>query len=202
MTVPVGLDRTCVNCGQPVAKEAQTRCNHCGVGLAWAVERWLGVPQRVGGRPFAPQVVTYEGLVAGDPPAIVRTYGGKQLSDAAAAFHHDAVELAKFGYTPSTQSWAQGQWGAGAFVVALLLCIILIGILVFIYMLIVKPAGTLTVTYAKAATPETHAASPQPQGSPPPSLSARLAQLDEARSGGLITPEEYEAKRSEVLKNL
>lgn len=37
---------------------------------------------------------------------------------------------------------------------ALLLCVIVIGILVFIYMLIVKPAGTLTVTYELRLTSE------------------------------------------------
>lgn len=38
-----------------------------------------------------------------------------------------------------------------AFTVALLLCLLLIGILVFIYMLVVKPDGTLTVTYSRPA---------------------------------------------------
>jgi hypothetical protein len=35
----------------------------------------------------------------------------------------------------------------------ILLCIVLIGLLVFVYMLIVKPAGTLTVTYQLAQPP-------------------------------------------------
>lgn len=77
---------------------------------------------------------------------IVRTYTGSQ-SGAAAAFQKDAQRLAEQGYFPVSQNWAQGSWGCGAFIVALLLCLILVGILVFIYMLIVKPAGTLTVTY-------------------------------------------------------
>ena len=55
--------------------------------------------------------------------------------------------MAAFGYFPTSQSWAPGQWGAGAFIVALLLCFIFIGFLVFVYMLIVRPDGTLTVTY-------------------------------------------------------
>ena len=80
-------------------------------------------------------------------PPIVRVYRGAQQADANAAFRSDAVELAKYGYVPTTQSWAQGQWGCGAFLVALLLCILLIGFLVFIFMLVVKPDGTLTVTY-------------------------------------------------------
>ena len=77
---------------------------------------------------------------------IIRTYKGSQ-SGAAQAFQQDAVRLAAQGYVPVSQVWAQGSWGCGAFLVALVLCVVLIGILVFIYMLLVKPAGTLTVTY-------------------------------------------------------
>ena len=79
-------------------------------------------------------------------PIVVRTYRGSQ-SSATNAFQNDAARLAAQGYVPISQSWAPGSWGCGAFLVALLLCLLLIGILVFIYMLIVKPAGTLTVTY-------------------------------------------------------
>ena len=90
-------------------------------------------------------IITY--TRAANHPTIVRVYRGMQQADAITAFQADATELAKHGYTPSTQSWAQGQWGCGAFLVALLLCILLIGFLIFIYMLAVKPEGTLTVTY-------------------------------------------------------
>jgi hypothetical protein len=78
---------------------------------------------------------------------IVRTYKWSSQSGAAAAFQRDAAKLAKEGYFPTSQSWAQGSWGCGAFIVALILAFVLIGILIFIYMLLVKPAGTLTVTY-------------------------------------------------------
>jgi Uncharacterised protein family UPF0547 len=57
--------------------------------------------------------------------------------------------MAAHGYFPTSQSWAPGQWGAGAFFVALLLCFLLIGFLALIYMLIVRPEGTLTVTYER-----------------------------------------------------
>jgi hypothetical protein len=77
---------------------------------------------------------------------IVRTYKGSQLA-AAAAFQKDAQKLAAQGYSPVSQNWAQGSWGCGAFLVALLLCVVLVGFIVFVYMLLVKPAGTLTVTY-------------------------------------------------------
>jgi hypothetical protein len=79
-------------------------------------------------------------------PIIVRTYNGSERS-AAAAFQKDAQRLAAQGYFPVSQNWAAGSWGCGAFIVALLLAIVLIGILIFIYLIVVKPAGTLTVTY-------------------------------------------------------
>ena len=75
-----------------------------------------------------------------------RSYRGK-LPEATAAFQRDSVAMAEAGWYPASQSYVPGSWSGGAFVVALLLCIILIGILVFIYMIIVKPAGTLVVTY-------------------------------------------------------
>jgi hypothetical protein len=84
--------------------------------------------------------------VVAEHRVIVRTYKGSQ-SGAAQAFQRDAERLAAQGYYPISQSWAPGSWGCGAFIVALLLALVLIGILIFIYMLLVKPAGTLTVTY-------------------------------------------------------
>jgi len=70
-----------------------------------------------------------------------------------ADYQADAARLAAQGYFPISQSWAPGSYGCGAFLLALLLCVVLIGILVFIYMLIVKPAGTLSVTYEFRAVP-------------------------------------------------
>jgi hypothetical protein len=77
---------------------------------------------------------------------VVRTYRGSQAA-ATKDFRADAASMAASGYFPTSQSWAPGSYGCGAFLVALLLCFLLIGILVFIYMLFVKPSGTLTVTY-------------------------------------------------------
>jgi hypothetical protein len=62
------------------------------------------------------------------------------------------------GYFPTSQSYAPGSYGCGAFLAALLLCVILVGILVFIYMLIVKPERVLTVTYEYRGTAATRAA--------------------------------------------
>jgi len=84
-------------------------------------------------------------------PIVVRTYQAKSQEQAAQLFQADAGRLAAAGYYPVSQSWAQGQWGCGAFLIALVLCIVLIGILIFIYLLVVKPDGTLTVTYQHRA---------------------------------------------------
>ena len=82
----------------------------------------------------------------------VKTYKGTQ-QQANDAFQRDVSSMAEKGYFPTAQSWAPGAYGCGAFLVALLLCLILIGILVFIYMLIVKPDGTLSVTYEFRSLP-------------------------------------------------
>jgi hypothetical protein len=74
-----------------------------------------------------------------------------------AAYQADSTTMAAHGYFPTSQSWAPGAYGCGAFLVALLLCVILIGIIVFIYMLIVKPDGTLSVTYELRALPASSA---------------------------------------------
>ena len=185
MNVSAVADRVCMHCGKVVAEGRQRLCNHCGLE-------------------FAPKVDPYPALVAGAPPTFVRTYRGAQQVDTTVAFQKDAAELAKYGYTPTTQSWAQGQWGCGAFLVALLLCILLIGFLVFIYMLLVKPVGTLTVTYTRnetvaAPTPAPVAISP---ASGPGSVRERLAQLDELHGSGVVTDEEYAAKRAKILDEI
>lgn len=80
------------------------------------------------------------------PKTVVRTYKGS-IQDATAAFKKDALEMAKYDYYPTSQNYTPGQYGCGSFIIALLLCLILVGILVFIYMLIVKPPGVLSVTF-------------------------------------------------------
>ncbi len=77
---------------------------------------------------------------------VVKTYKGRE-SKAAELFQEDAAKMALQGYIPTSQSWAPGAYGCGSFLFALLLCFVLIGFLVFIYMLLVKPDGTLSVTY-------------------------------------------------------
>ena len=77
---------------------------------------------------------------------VVKTYKGNE-SSALESFKADALQMAKRGYYPTSQSYAAGSYGCAAFLGALLLCILIIGIFIFIYMLIVKPDGILSVTY-------------------------------------------------------
>jgi hypothetical protein len=77
---------------------------------------------------------------------IIRTYTGNQ-DTATSLFQSDSVKMAGENYFPTSQSWTPGSYGCGSFIIAALLCFVIIGILAFIYMLIVKPDGTLTVTY-------------------------------------------------------
>lgn len=82
---------------------------------------------------------------------VVKTYTGNQ-ERAARAFQEDAASMAAKGYFPISQSYASGAYGCASFIGALLLCFVFIGIIVFIYRLLVKPDGVLTVTYELRGT--------------------------------------------------
>ena len=90
----------------------------------------------------------------------VKTYQGNQQL-AARTYQEDAAKMATLGYIPTSQVWTPGTYGCGAFILALLLCFVVIGFLIFIYMLIVKPAGTLTVTYTMSARSDPEKTCPQ-----------------------------------------
>lgn len=107
------------------------------------------------------------GVPAGDakPLVLVRTYRGSAES-AAKTFHAQAVEMAKQGYFPISQSYTPGAYTCGEFLFALLLFVIVIGVIIFIYMLLVKPPGTLQVTY-ELREPRTAAAPPAQVTVPP-----------------------------------
>lgn len=89
---------------------------------------------------------------SGNGQVIIKTYTGTQ-EEATRAFGADSSSMAARGYSPTSQTWAEGSWGIGSFIVALLLCFILIGFLVLVYLLIVKPDGTLSVTYELRSIP-------------------------------------------------
>jgi Uncharacterised protein family UPF0547 len=77
---------------------------------------------------------------------IIEEYRGNE-AQARKLYLKDAEKKAKKGYYPSSENYTPGKYGIGSFIIALLLCFVLIGIIIFIYMLLVKPAGILTVTY-------------------------------------------------------
>jgi len=111
--------------------------------------------------------------LADQNPVIVKTYSGKSLKVATAAYQADAARMAASGYAPTSQIWSPGEYGCGSFIGALLLCFLLVGIFVFFYMLIVKPDGTLTVTYELRAIPETSVADGLPIEVGPPAANRR-----------------------------
>jgi hypothetical protein len=83
---------------------------------------------------------------------IVKTYMGSQ-AQATMSFQADAMRMAAQGYFPMFQSWVPGRWRPRAFIAAVLLCLLIVGIPALIYMLIVTPEGALTVTYGFRGAP-------------------------------------------------
>jgi hypothetical protein len=67
----------------------------------------------------------------------VRTYRGRDQPAAAALFAADARQMARRGYVPTAQSWADGKPGLGR--------IVAIGLM----SAVAKPNGTLTVTFVR-----------------------------------------------------
>jgi hypothetical protein len=120
-------------------------------------------------------------------PIVVISYPGRTQADAAALFAKHANKLVGWGYRPISQSWGEGRPGVGR--------VVTLGL----FASSIRPNGFLTVTYERVAT--------QPAPMPtlpddPGGLAGRLSQLQEAHRGGLITDEEYAAKRAEILASL
>lgn len=143
------------------------------------------------------------------PVSFTRTYAGRQ-ADASEAMRIEAAAFARLGYVPISQSYAPGQWSAGAWVLAFLLLIVLIGIIVLFYMLASPPAGTLTVVYerrtpAPDSAPGAATLAAVPNVAPTTAAATaeeRLRQLDSLRRAGLITEEEYLDRRRAIVESL
>jgi hypothetical protein len=133
----------------------------------------------------------------GRPATFTRMYRAPQQAEAMGYFNAEADAIAKEGYAPTAHSWAPGQYTAGQFLVALVLCFVVVGFLVFIYMIIVKPPGLLTVTYVRAHP----AGDTLPAQAKPDALRA-LEQLGALRDSGVITAAEFEAKKAELLSRV
>lgn len=84
----------------------------------------------------------------GGRPVVVRIYRGTQ-NQTSRAFELDSAEIAGEGYLPTSQIWAPETRGCADFLGPILLTFCCgIGIIIFFYMLIVKPKrGQLSVTY-------------------------------------------------------
>ncbi len=102
------------------------------------------------------------------PPIYVRAYEGK-IADAMALFQKDAAHMAQGGYYPVAQSYAQGSWGSGAYILGLVLTFAFgIDLLILAYLIIVKPAGTRRSPTSSRPEPSRLAASPSPLRDPLP----------------------------------
>lgn len=77
---------------------------------------------------------------------MIETYKGSPAKSRQ-LFLKDAEKKALKGYYPESEQYTPGSYGAGDFFKALILCLLVVGIFIFIFMIIVKPPGTLTVTY-------------------------------------------------------
>jgi ribosomal protein L37AE/L43A len=84
---------------------------------------------------------------------LVKIYKGSE-AEATQEFQADVEVMAGKGYFPTSQSYAAGSYGCATFVLALLLCVAVVGILILIYMMIVKPEGVLSVIYEFRGTVE------------------------------------------------
>lgn len=80
------------------------------------------------------------------PKEVVKKYVGKEIN-AREEFRRDRVRMQENGYHVISEVYVPGQYSAFTYIVAVLLLLIFVGILILFYMLIVKPDGTLIVTY-------------------------------------------------------
>ena len=162
---------------------------------------------------------------SGDPPAtLIWTYQATSLADATGLFQEEAATLSGPGYAPSAQSWA-GSDRTGALVASLLggatalfgilfldvgtgILLLVVGVAIALIALAASPSGgSLTVTYAmrdlvggSAPAAPSLAAAPAPSGEQ--AIRARLTNLDELHRDGLVTDDEYTARRSEILHEI
>jgi hypothetical protein len=173
---------------------------------------------------WVPQPPARPGAPAEDGPTFTHTYPAATPAEAGRAFTEDAERQLARGYRPASQFWADPDrstataFRAGGVIVILasllflaipiitILMLALAGLLFLMGSLAVGD-GSLTVTYAQTGE---HAEAQGPAGGesagPPDPVVAdarvRLHRLAALRDEGLITPDEYEARRSAILAAL
>lgn len=82
-----------------------------------------------------------------DPVTLVRTWHGRNQADAVRAYARAAEKLGAQGWEPVSQSWAAGQRGLFAFLVAFALLFTGVGAILLLYYFLVPPSGSLVVTF-------------------------------------------------------
>lgn len=145
------------------------------------------------------------------PPIIVKSFRAKSQAKAGAALQADAAWAGQEGYRPVSQSWAEGGRtpAASLFVGLGVLCLVggLFFIPLFLFALIFlvigvasgKGDGQLTVTYQRPDHPDPVVAAATP---PVADHLGALESLTAMRDRGLITVEQYEAKKAELLNRI
>ena len=130
------------------------------------------------------------------PRTLSRVFKGKPEATAQ-LMRDETARLEPYGYVPVSQQYVQGHWGSGAFLAALVLCLVLIGLLIFVYMLLVEPEGTLTVTYERRAL----ATSTQtaPVSAPPAAADVSAGALAGPQAATKICPQCAEAVKAAAL---
>lgn len=133
-----------------------------------------------------------EALV-GRPLTLVRSYGGTSHDEAVLWFQSEAGELAQYGYEPTSQSWAENQGGPGV------MSVVMFGAFA-------APkrgaGGTLTVTYGRREA--AHIAAGQSESGSPvaTSIPDLIHALGGLRDQGLLSEDEFQAKKRELLARL
>lgn len=122
--------------------------------------------------------------LAGSPPVVVFSYPGRTQADAAQSFATHAATLAGKGYKPVAQSWAEGRPGIGR--------VLMLGEAAGM----LRPKGYLTVTYQRSESLDPPAQSSQPD------VIELLRRLGELRTVGVLTEDEFQAKKAELLTRL
>jgi hypothetical protein len=116
--------------------------------------------------------------------SLVVAYHAKNQDAANQLFAVHARHLSRDGWAPHSQTWAVASPGLGR--------MLAVGLLAFA----ARP-GILTVMYSKAASARPVAAAP-----PVSDVPDQIRKLGGLRDAGLITPEEFEGKKAELLARM
>lgn len=134
------------------------------------------------------------------PPTLQRSYRSRTEAEARRYRGMDADLLAQRGYYPISESYTPGQWRPVDWLAA-----VLFGLIWVIFLIAIKPAGTITVTYARGGAPGSFGVpvATAPAGAVAANdVAARLAALEQLRAQGLITEEGLAARRADVLASI